>query len=309
MIMGDFVSLTETDDSEEKIEESVFKALESMNFRHEKSVNSVVIKPNLCYYWDASTGYTTDPKVVRGIINWVRKTYGNDVDIRVVESDATAMRTKYAFTVLGYRKLAEEKQVELFNLSNDCLIEKTVKVNGQHIKFGIPNSLLEADLFINVPKLKIMRATQISCALKNVFGCIGYPKKIVYHSRLEEAIIGINKIVRPNLTVVDGLVALDSFPVKLGLIMASRDPFSIDWVASKILGYNPQRVGFLRLAIKEGIWSPKGVEINGGSIESLRSNFPRKSAYSFSSWTFQLKLLKVYLRLVGDTAPHFVEDL
>ena len=308
--MGDFVSLVRSQDSEAEIDESIFKALKLIKFKHEKSINSVAIKPNLCYYWDASTGYTTDPRVVAAIIDWVREIHGKDVNIRIVESDATAMRTKYAFTILGYRKLAEEKQVELFNLSEDFLSEETVEVNGHQITFKIPKFLLEADLFINVPKLKVMRATRITCALKNIFGCIGHPKKIVYHPFLNETIIGINKTLHPHLTVVDGLVALGRFPVKLGLIMASRDPFSIDWIASQILGYNPRRVGFLKLAIEQKIWSPKGVSIYGEkSIETIRRNFPKKKIHSSTSWDLQLKLLKAYWKLVGDVAPSIFEEL
>ncbi|GAH40980.1 unnamed protein product [marine sediment metagenome] len=61
------------------------------------------------YYWDASTGETTDPRIVSSIIDSLRNRFGDNVDICVVESDASAMRTKYAFKVLGYDKLCEEK--------------------------------------------------------------------------------------------------------------------------------------------------------------------------------------------------------
>jgi len=306
--MGAAVSLVSLGDSEGEMNNSISQALKLIDFTYKQSVNSVAIKPNLCYYWDASTGYTTDPKVVGAIICWVRETYGEDVNIRIVESDASAMRTKYAFTILGYRKLAQDKQVDLFNLSEDRLNEETVEVNGRQVTLKVPQSLLEADLFINVPKLKVMRATRITCASKNIFGCIGFPRKIIYHPFLEEAIVGINKILHPHVTIVDGLVALGRFPVKLGLIMASKDSFSIDWVASKILGYNPRSVGFLNLAIKEEIWSPKGLSICGDkSIEIFSEKFPKQNKYSATLWNFQLKLLKTYLKIVGDVAPHFIE--
>ena len=41
------------------------------------------------------------------------------MDIAIVESDASAMRCKYAFSMLGYEKLAKEKNVRLVNLSED----------------------------------------------------------------------------------------------------------------------------------------------------------------------------------------------
>ncbi len=160
-----------------------------------------------------------------------------------------------------------------------------------------------------MPKLKIMRATRITCALKNIFGCIGSPRKIVYHPFLEEAIVGINKILHPHLTIVDGLVALGRFPVKLGLLMASIDPYSIDWIASQIMGYNPSGVGFLKAAINEKVWSPKGVKTCGENLEMFRKEFPRERILASALWNIQLKLLKLYIRTVKDVAPSIIEEL
>ncbi len=307
--MGSVVSLVRTHSSEEEIENSIRQALDLIDFQTNGPVRSVAIKANLCYYWNADTGYTTDPRIVGGIINWVRGRYGMDTDIRVVEADATAMRTKHAFLMLGYEKLAKEKKIGLFNLSHDSVEEKKVQVNGRHIAFRVPQLLLKSDLFINVPKLKIMRATRITCALKNIFGCIGSPRKIVYHPFLEEAIVGINKILHPHLTIVDGLVALGRFPVKLGLLMASIDPYSIDWIASQIMGYNPSGVGFLKAAINEKVWSPKGVKTCGENLEMFRKEFPRERILASALWNIQLKLLKLYIRTVKDVAPSIIEEL
>jgi len=107
--MGGVVSLVRTQGSEEVIKNSISEALSLINFEPKGPVKSVAIKANLCYYWNADTGYTTDPRIVSGIIDWVRERYGMDTDIRVVEADATAMRTKHAFLILGYEKLAKEK--------------------------------------------------------------------------------------------------------------------------------------------------------------------------------------------------------
>lgn len=50
----------------------------------------------------------------------------------------------------------------LFNLSKDTLVEKTVQVNNREISFKVPERLWKSDLFINVPKLKIILATKIT---------------------------------------------------------------------------------------------------------------------------------------------------
>jgi len=307
--MGSVVSIVRASDRAEEINGSISKALDLIGFHLNKTVKSVVIKPNLCYYWDASTGYTTDPRVVSGIIDYVREKYGEDVEIKVAEADASAMRTKYVFPVLGYDKLAKEKNVDLFNLSDDVLAEETVHVNGRDISFKVPTILLKTDLFINVPKLKIMRVTKITCAMKNIFGCIGFPRKIVYHKFLNEAIVGINKILHPHLTIVDGLVVLGRNPAKLGVIIAGTDPFSIDWVASQITGYKPSGVKFLRLAMKEKLGDRSGILTVGESVQEVAKAFPKeKLVASRYLWGIQFWLLSAYRRITGDIIPPVIEE-
>jgi len=291
------------------IKSTISTALELIDFESPKNpIESVVIKTNLCYYWDSTTGCTTDPQVVSGIIDNVRDKYGADVNIMVAEADATAMKTKYAFPMLGYEKLARKKNVKLLNLSEDNLLDRKVLVNNREISFKVPQTLLNADLFINAPKLKIITATHITCAMKNVFGAIGSPRKIKYHPLLEEAIVGINKLLRPHLTIVDGLVALGRFPVRMNLIMASADAFSIDWVASQIMGYNPRRIKFLKIACKENIGDPKEVETVGEDLKSLRRMFPHVNTYySKLVNNLQIRLLELYSKIVGDVIPSFLD--
>ena len=305
--MGNTVGLVKANSSED-LKGPISQVLRLIDFKPVGPVKSVVIKPNLCYYWDSSTGYTTDPRVVAGIIDWVRERFG-DVDIKVTEADASAMRTKYAFPALGYDRLAKEKNVELFNLSNDELLDESVYVNGHRISFKVPALLKKCDLFINVPKLKLMRVTKITCAMKNIFGCIGFPRKAVYHKMINEAIIGINKVLHPHLTIVDGLVGLGRFPVKLDLVMASVDVVSTDWVASQIMGYKPSGVKFLELAKKEKVGDPDGLEIVGENFRDFAKVFPREGfVASRYLWGIQFWLLNAYRKVTGDIIPPVLED-
>lgn len=306
--MGDVVGLVRVRSSEEEIKNSIGEALDLIDFKPKSYVKCVDIKVNLCYYWQAATGYTTDPRVVAGVIDCIRERYGADTHIRVVEADATAMRTKHAFLMLGYEKLAKEKNVELFNLARDEIRQEKVRVNGCEIVFQIPQSLLKSDLFINVPKLKIMRDTKITCALKNVFGCIASPRKIIYHKILDEAIVGINKILHPDLTIVDGLVALGRFPIHLGLIMVSRDPFSTDWIASQIMGFNPSKIRFLRIAMKEKLGDLEGIKTRGENLIIFKKIFPTENFFSSKRWwNIQLGLFNLYSKIVNDVVPPMLE--
>jgi len=89
------------------IKKSIEDSLDLIDYNFHEGIRKVVIKPNMCYYWDYSTGQTTDPKFVAAIIQILRKKISPEVDISIVESDASAMKCKYAFKFLGYEKIAE----------------------------------------------------------------------------------------------------------------------------------------------------------------------------------------------------------
>ena len=114
------VVFTRADASDkEGIKEAIRACFHMSGFVFKKAIQKIVIKPNMCYYWDYSTGYTTDPKFVAALINVIREQTSPNVDISIVESDASAMKCRYAFPLLGYEKLAKELNVNLINLSED----------------------------------------------------------------------------------------------------------------------------------------------------------------------------------------------
>jgi len=231
----------------------------------------------MCYYWDYSTGQTTDPRFVAALIDVIREQTKPDVNISVVEADASAMKCKHAFRLLGYEKLAQDYNVNLVNLSEDQSTSIEVTAGGQNFHLKVPRVIQEADLKINVTKIKYSLANiKITCALKNVFGCNPYPKKYKYHPRLDETIVALNKAMKFDLHLIDGIIVSGIQPRKLGLIMASTDPVAIDVAATRIAGENPNRIRYIQLAEKEGLGNtsfiPKGVP-----LDYFKKRYPRKT--------------------------------
>lgn len=312
--MANTVSLARTTSFDVKgIQDATYRALDMVCHKPSEDVRRFVIKPNLCYYWDHSTGETTDPRLVSSVIDYIREKWCKSAEIAVVESDASAMKAKHAFQMLGYEELAEEKSVDLVNLSEEETCEQDVVV-GKH-KFSLPlsRSVLDADFLINVPKMKVGpfaggQCLHITCSLKNLFGCISKPRKVEYHSRLPEVIVGVNKLVRPSLTVVDGIVALGKRPVRLGIVIAGTDNLAVDFVAANVMGYDPWKVGYLRLAAEENIGDVMDVIVVGENLENIRRLFPRRNRFVFKTvWGAQLSLLRLYTKISGDVVPSVLE--
>jgi len=264
---------TERPNMKKAIEDS----LNLIDYKFQKNIKKVVMKPNMCYYWDYSTGQTTDPKFVVAVIEILREKISPEVDISIVESDASAMKCKHAFKFLGYEKIAKQYDVNLVNLSEAEAEPVKVTVGNQNFNFMVPQIIKNADLQVNIPKMKYMGLTKISCALKNIYGCNPYPKKFKYHSRLNETIVALNKVMRFNLCILDGLIVSGgSQTSKLGLVMASRDPVAMDSAAATIMGVNHKSVEYIVLAEKEGIGKSSFIA-KGMNLNYFKERCPRKS--------------------------------
>lgn len=273
-----------------------------------KPAESILIKPNLCYYWDASTGQTTSAKLVGALIEFLRDRLRNDPKISIGEADASAMKTKYVFRMLGYENLAKEKEVKLLNLSSSPLVECHATVRSSAIKLAFSKELIETDLLINVPKLKYHRLPKVTGAMKNIFGAIAKPHKSSYHQELANIIVAANKIIHSDLILVDGLIALGDYPKIMKTLLLGQDPMAIDSICSRIMGFDPTGIEYLRLAEREGMGTTKVSILSGETtLEELKRSFPPVSYRKQRiTWGLQLWMVNTYARIVGDIIPPMI---
>lgn len=275
---------------------------------------SILIKPNLCYYWDSSTGQTVGAQTTSHIIDYLREKLDSKPLITIGEADASAMKTKHAFRMLGYDAMAREKNVKLTNLSDPPTTRVNAMVGGTRYDFSVSDCLLQSDMILNLSKLKYHRTPGLTCSLKNMFGAIAKPHKFSYHRQLDRIIVAINKTLSdlPMLCVVDGLVALGKYPLKIGTILAGTNALEVDSVAARIMGVRPQSIGHLNLAQKEGLGhfarEDEVICINT-SLNELRNIFPKQNRRIQNlSWWIQLTGVRIYCHLAGDVLPPLIDE-
>jgi uncharacterized protein (DUF362 family) len=295
-----------------EIRKALSRAIDLSGFDFSDKIRNVFIKPNLCYYWDSSTGETTDPRLVSSLIDYVQTYMSSEVRVFIAEADASAMKTKYSFKILGYEKLRRRKKnVELVNLSDGDILQRSVRVGNRMVTIPVNRVPSDTDLLINIPKLKTHNVTGITCSLKNMFGAIAKPRKYVYHKILPYAIVAANKLMKSDLVIVDGIIARGSRPKKLGLIMVGDNPLVTDFVAARIAGFNSNQIQHLTLAAKEEMGSAGKTELIEDSIKlaELTESFPSYNYFLRKfSWKLQLKMLKTYAKIVGDVIPPVLDQ-
>ncbi len=233
----------------------------------------VGLKPNLVLSKPSASGATTDPQVTAGIIEFLQD--HGIADITIMESSWVGDSTKRAFEACGYNDIQKQYGVNLLDLKRD----RTATFDVDGIALTLCRAPLEVDLLINVPVLKAHCQTKITCALKNLKGCIPDSEKRRYHTMgLHTPIAALNKALPQHLIVVDGIIGDLTFeeggtPVQMGRVMAGRDPVAIDSYCAELLGYQPEDIDYIPLAQSMGVGSfyTQVIERNQGKGQSLQS--------------------------------------
>jgi uncharacterized protein (DUF362 family)/NAD-dependent dihydropyrimidine dehydrogenase PreA subunit len=122
--------------------------------------------------------------------------------------------------------------------------------------------LFDADVVINLPKLKTHSAAYYTGAVKNVFGCVPGLAKAKYHKMAPEPvdfgqiITDIHRATKFNLHIMDGILAMQGEgptagePYEANKILISTDPLALDTVAARMLGMEVGDVPILDTARK-----------------------------------------------------------
>src|SRR4030042_1042552 len=165
---GEKVSIVECKSYNQKqVERAIKKSLELINFRFEKN-KKVLLKPNLVVANAKHPEATvTNKSIIEAICKILKK---NKCQIFIGESSFTD--TSDCFKKYNLDKIAKKYNAKLIIFEQDRL----VKIHNSHAKildsFPISKTLKEADLIINLPKLKTHLLTKYTGAVKNLYGVI-----------------------------------------------------------------------------------------------------------------------------------------
>jgi len=202
----------------------------------------VLIKPNLLAPYPPEASVTTHPSVIEGIIRHVLACGGQPFI-----GDSPAFGDVYTVAErAGIGPLCDKYGIPLVPFT------EPVEVNVEDPwlkKIYIDKMVLEADVIINVPKLKTHVQVGFTGAVKNLFGCIPGKRKALWHFRAGDddfrfgrLLIEIYRKIKPALNVIDGIVMMEGNgpaqgdPKPLGLIALSEDGLLLDRVICEIIG-------------------------------------------------------------------------
>lgn len=217
---------------------------------------NIALKPNLVVAKPAASGATTHPEILRAVIEYLRE-HGHD-RIFIMEGSWVGDSTSRAFAAAGYRELSAELQVPLIDLQLDTWKRYDA---GGGLDIAVCDQVMNADFIINLPVVKGHCQTTITCALKNLKGCMPDDEKSRFHELgLHEPIARLNRVLKPGFILADAICGDLDFeeggnPVAMNRLVAGIDPVLLDAYACRLMGHDPDEVAYIGLAEEYGVGS------------------------------------------------------
>lgn len=281
-----------------KIEHSLQEAIrESMNgaglLRHLTTSCRIVLKPNFTYPY-YKPGVTTSPQVIRETVKILRE-YTSHIAIVETDGGYGAWLAKEAFNGHGMYALSKEFSLEIVNLCDESSELITFRSGRRDHKLPLPSRLIhDTDLFISMPVPKIHCMTGLSLSYKNQWGCIPDIMRLRRHYIFDEAIVAINRALKP-VVLADGTYFLDrngpmeGDPIRMDLIIGATDAGAFDHYMATLMGFPWGRVRHLRRAVELGDMP--------SDLKDIEYNVPPEEARAH---TFRLqRTLRNYIALIG----------
>ncbi|MET1125213.1 MAG: DUF362 domain-containing protein [Archaeoglobaceae archaeon] len=239
---------------------ATLKALELVEDEIYLDEKPVLVKPNYVVAKHPSTGMTTDAGVIEGVVRFLVE---RGKEVLIGEGSGWA-DTFEAFKLAGVDKVAEKYGARLIDLNKDEFVEVSPPNPLALRSVRVAKTALKCEI-VSVPKLKAHRQTKVTLGLKNLMGALA-SKGSFHDGRLHENIADLASLLKPKLTVIDGIIAGEGHetrgvPRRMDVVIAGADVVAVDSVGAALMGVNPLEVEHIVLAARKGLGTCKIEEI------------------------------------------------
>ncbi len=284
----------------ETVLEDVGRAMRMAGYREALSQDKeLALKINITWHhWYPAC--STTPWQLEGVIKTLlddgypkEKIYGahNRTVVVSAKTGEVANKHKQVLDKHGIRNihLYEGEEWVRYEPKAKMLVLDSIYPEGIHI----PRRLVGSNI-IHLPTMKTHVFTTITGAMKNAFGGLLHERRHWTHSVIHETLVdllSIQKEIHPGIfAVTDGTFAGDGpgprcmVAHEKDLILASADQVAIDAISAKLMGFDPLKLDFIRLAYEHGlgVGDPREIEIAGEDISGVNFHF-RGAQNTFAS--------------------------
>lgn len=275
------VSLVKTFDPYEGVRKTM-DLLRPLNFSIKGS--HVLLKPNLCSpFPPEDSPAITHPDLIGAMVRYLREEGARKVSVG--DEPVWGLKSRFCYEKSGVKQVVKKEGGDLVYFEEGKRVIKKVPQGRVYTSISVPAILDEADVLINLPKMKTSIMTLVTLCFKNLFGLAAFRDRKKFHRGIDlsYALIDIAKAVKPHLNLIDGIIAMEGMgahsgtPYSLGLLIGSQDMTAADIVGTQVMGFNPLEPVTNQLALKDGL-GIKGleqIEIVGEPLEKVKAVMER----------------------------------
>jgi len=294
----------------------------------------VLLKPNAGRLASPGEGITTDPRVVAAAIDAFSEA---GAIVSVGESPITGVKALDALQATGIAAVAGERGCPVIDLDKRPAVKVEVPSGRAMRTFKVCAEVLEHDVVVSIPVMKVHMHTGVTLAVKNMKGCLWRRSKVDLHmlppvegvdeKPLDIAIADMACVLRPHLSIIDGTVGMEGLgpsagtPKPLGVVVVGDDAFAADAVACRLMGTDAENVPHLRMGAERGCGTidlkaidvtPASWEEQAGDFERAPENlsieFPRIRIHDKNSCSACQSTVLLFLRRYAETLFDYYPD-
>jgi uncharacterized protein (DUF362 family) len=223
-----------------------------------KPGDRVLLKPNLLTGSRPTKECVTRPEIVYCVAKLVQQAGG-----KPFLGDGPAFGSARGVAKAnGYLPICDELNIPIVEFKGKRY--STVGENFNHLLLS--KEVMEADVVINLPKVKSHMQLTMTLGVKNLFGCVPGKMKAWWHmeagkdaDRFGLMLVETARTIDPDLTIVDGILGHEGNgpsagePKQLGVLAASGNVFALDQALLAILKVDPETLPTQRAARTLGL--------------------------------------------------------
>jgi uncharacterized protein (DUF362 family) len=240
----------------------LMKLAEYENFvsKHNKTVIKINLSWSLFY-----PACSTPPWQLEGVLQTLRS--DGFKDIEGVENQTVVTHPWKGAHLNKWLPILKKYNVEFKPLTNVNWVPYSPKsemlaMNDIFEEIIVPENFIRSNV-IHLPTVKTHGHTTTTGSMKNAFGGLIPKRRHHAHKKIHEVLVDLltiqKEIHKGIFAVMDGAICGDGagprtmIPYLGNLILASDDQVAIDAVAAKMMGFDPLKIDYIRMAHDRGL--------------------------------------------------------
>jgi uncharacterized protein (DUF362 family) len=273
------VSITRTPDYSQELYGELRRilAVHRLNVRGKR----ILLKPNLVEF-EPDQPINTHPLLVHAALEAFRELGAR---VSIGEGPGHRRNTLDMAEAAGYFRIIPQFEDLFTDLNLDEVSRfRIARPQSRLESIYLARSALACDLLVSMPKMKTHHWVGATLSMKNLFGVVsggvyGWPKNILHWAGIPACIADLYRALPNHFAVVDGIVGMEGngpiqgTPKSAGVIVAGRDLAAVDATCCEIMGIDPRKIAYLKMAVGDVEQLRRSINQIGEPVSSVRTKF------------------------------------